>query len=51
MLDHTKIDLLELLARLTPRREYYPRHLRGMQETEWETLSPLSQHDFPRKSV
>ena len=39
------IDLLVLLARLTPRRQYYPRHLRVMQEVEWETLSALSQHD------
>ena len=34
-----------LLARLTPRRQYYPRHLQVMQEVEWETLSTLSQHN------
>lgn len=44
-LDQMEIDLLVLLARLTPRRHYYPRHLRVMQEVEWETLSPLSQHN------
>jgi Protein of unknown function (DUF3638)/Protein of unknown function (DUF3645) len=43
-LDQTEVDLLVLLARLTPRRHYYPRHLQVMQEVEWETLSPLSQH-------
>ncbi|KAI4225246.1 MAG: hypothetical protein L6R40_008378, partial [Gallowayella cf. fulva] len=44
-LDEVEIDLLVLLARLTPRRQYYPRHLRVMQEVEWETLSALSQHN------
>lgn len=43
-LDQTEIGLLVLLARLTPRRRYYPRHLRVMQEVEWERLSPISQH-------
>ena len=43
-LDQTEIDLLVLLARLTPRRHYYPRHLQVMQEVEWERLSPISQH-------
>ena len=43
-LDQTEVDLLVLLARLTPRRHYYPRHLRVMQEVEWERLSPISQH-------
>lgn len=43
-LDQTEVDLLLLLGRLTPRRQYYPRHLQVMQEVEWETLPPLSQH-------
>jgi len=43
-LDQIEIDLLVLLARLTPLRHYYPRHLRVMQEVEWERLSPISQH-------
>ena len=43
-LDQTEIDLLVLLARLTPRRHYYPQHLRVMQEVEWERLSAISQH-------
>jgi hypothetical protein len=38
------VKLLEMLARLTPRRQYYPEHLRVMQQVEWEDLSPLSQH-------
>ena len=33
-LDQTEIDLLVLLAQLTPRRQYYPRHLQAMQEVE-----------------
>jgi hypothetical protein len=37
-------ELLGMLARLTPRRQYYPEHLRVMQQVDWETLSPLSQH-------
>lgn len=44
-LEQAEIDLLELLARLTPCRQYYPRHLQVMQQVDWETLSPLSQHD------
>lgn len=50
-LDQTEIELLVLLARLTPRRQYYPRHLRVMQEVEWETLSPISQHPSFYNSV
>jgi len=41
-LDQIEIDLLVLLARLTPRRHYYPRHLRVMQEVKWERLSSIS---------
>lgn len=44
-LEQTEIDLLFLLARLAPRRQYYPEHLKVMQQTDWGTLSPLSQHD------
>ena len=43
-LDQSEIDLLLLLARLTPQRQYYPNHLREMQEVKWSTLPPLSQH-------
>ncbi len=50
-LEQMEIDLLVLLARLTPRRQYYPRHLQVMQEVEWKTLSPLSLHSSFCKSV
>jgi hypothetical protein len=43
-LEPEDVELLEMLARLTPRRQYYPHHLRVMQQVEWEKLSPLSQH-------
>jgi hypothetical protein len=43
-------ELLGMLARLTPRRRYYPKHLRVMQQVDWNKLSPLSQHcDFSRQ--
>lgn len=44
-LEQTEIDLLMLLAQLTPCRKYYPRHLHVMQQVKWGTLSSLSQHD------
>ena len=50
-LDQTEADTLLLLARLTPRREYYPQHLKVMQTVEWEKLSPLAQHDSFSDSV
>ena len=37
-------EILGKLTQLTPRRQYYPEHLRVMQQVDWETLSPLSQH-------
>ncbi|KAG9237428.1 hypothetical protein BJ875DRAFT_370034 [Amylocarpus encephaloides] len=43
-LEHDEIRLLELISRLTPRRQYYPNHLQVMQQVEWSSLSPLSQH-------
>ena len=43
-LGETEIGLLELLAQLTPCRHYYPQGLRVMQEVEWQSLSPISQH-------
>ncbi len=50
-LDGIEIYLLKLLARLTPRRQYYPEHLRVMQKVTWQKLSPLSQHDSFHRSV
>ena len=43
-LDSVEINLLTLLARLTPHREYYPQGLRVMQTVEWGKLPYLSQH-------
>ena len=38
--------LLTAIAKLTPRRKYYPPNLRLMQEVHWDmTLSMFSQHD------
>ena len=45
-LGQMEIDLLVLLARISPRRQFYLRHLQAMQEVEWETLAPLSQYVF-----
>lgn len=45
-LDEEQISMLQLLNALTPRRTYYPDHLRVMQKVEWSSdLSFLSQHD------
>lgn len=44
-LQQTDISLLMLLAQLTPSRRYYPEHLHEMQQVDWGTLSPLSQHE------
>ena len=44
-LEQVEIDLLVLLAQLTPHREYYPRHLKVMQTIAWKKISPLSQHN------
>lgn len=39
------IELLSKIDSLTPRREFYPRHLKDMQTVEWKpTLPVLSQH-------
>ena len=44
-LEPAEIELLVLLSRLTPHREYYPAHLRVMHTVSWNSLSPLSQHE------
>ena len=43
-LDPSEVDLLVLIAKVAPRRKYYPQHLQVMQEIGWNKLSPLSQH-------
>lgn len=49
--EQTDIDLLMLLAKLTPSRQYYPRSKRVMQEVKWASLSSLSQHSSFSKLV
>ncbi|KAL8989104.1 MAG: hypothetical protein Q9177_001935 [Variospora cf. flavescens] len=49
-LEAEEMDLLKLIAGLTPQRVYYPKNLRVMQHVSWrEDLSSLSQHgEFAR---
>ncbi|PPQ73450.1 hypothetical protein CVT26_010200 [Gymnopilus dilepis] len=43
--DETDLRLLQLMQKLTPLRQYYPRHKRSMQTTQWSSKLPfLSQH-------
>ena len=45
-------DILQLLAKLTPHREYYPRDLRAMQKTRWnQELTTSIQHEEFRAIV
>ncbi|RMZ68305.1 very large low complexity [Pyrenophora seminiperda CCB06] len=45
VLSEDDINMLELIARLTPERRFYPAHLETMQEVCWEErLSFMSQH-------
>ena len=45
-LDEIEKVLLDLIATLTPQRQYYPAHLKLMQTVTWDpNLSPLSQHE------
>ncbi|KAI1175689.1 hypothetical protein F4777DRAFT_549550 [Nemania sp. FL0916] len=45
-LSPSHVDILIKIARLTPRREYYPRRKQEMQTVSWEPdLSCLSQHN------
>jgi hypothetical protein len=39
-----ELKLLDNIANLTPKRQYYPHHLRVMQQVQWAPLPPLSQH-------
>lgn len=43
-LEQAESDLLMQLAQLTPSRQFYPKHLRVMQEVHWQSISPLAQH-------
>lgn len=44
-LEKKEIELLTLIASLTPTRVYYPQHLEVMQTVGWGCLSPVVQHD------
>jgi hypothetical protein len=44
-LEPTDIELLNKLLRLSPQRTFYPKHLQVMQQVDWDSLSPLSQHE------
>jgi len=45
VLTEHNINLLELIANLTPKRTYYPDHLKVMQQVSWNSrLSFMSQH-------
>lgn len=44
-LESDEADLLESIARLTPKRVYYPQHLAVMQSVDWLPLPPLSQNN------
>ncbi|KAK5313779.1 hypothetical protein LTR93_010776 [Exophiala xenobiotica] len=51
-LGQTEKWLLSLLAALTPKREYYPKQLKVMQEVKWnKSLSLFSQHPRFRSAV
>jgi hypothetical protein len=50
--DSFEADLFRRISDLTPIREYYPKHLKRMQQVKWISgLSPLAQHDEFRKAV
>ncbi|KAH8798597.1 hypothetical protein F5884DRAFT_687263 [Xylogone sp. PMI_703] len=50
-LDPIDIELLSSISKLTPIRQYYPKHLEVMQQIDWLHLSPLSQHPAFHKKV
>ncbi|CAE6459581.1 unnamed protein product [Rhizoctonia solani] len=43
-IDVRQAGLLKAIGLLTPKREYYPKHLKSMQTTQWIKLPSLSQH-------
>ena len=45
-LEEEATKLITLVSEVTPRRGYYPKHLKVMQQVRWHPmLSPLAQHD------
>ncbi|RPA78277.1 hypothetical protein BJ508DRAFT_329403 [Ascobolus immersus RN42] len=45
-LEEEDIQLLRLIKKLTPKRTYYPKHLKFMQRVKWRDLPALSQHTY-----
>ncbi|KAF8429094.1 hypothetical protein EV426DRAFT_672940, partial [Tirmania nivea] len=44
--DGLEMEILRLIAALSPKRTYYPKHLKSMQQVTWnEELPPLAQHE------
>ncbi|KAG9122623.1 hypothetical protein FRC07_000929, partial [Ceratobasidium sp. 392] len=43
-IDAEQAHLLQLIGNLTPKRTYYPVHLKSMMTIHWHDLSPLAQH-------
>ncbi|QRV77956.1 kinase-like protein [Ceratobasidium sp. AG-Ba] len=43
-IDEEQAQLLQLIGSLTPKRVYYPAHLKAMQTTTWAGLPSLAQH-------
>lgn len=52
-LSQEEIDILNRIGNLSPKRKFYPEHLRIMQVVTWDSrgLTPLSQHVDFRRSV
>ncbi|KAH7332999.1 hypothetical protein B0J17DRAFT_736241 [Rhizoctonia solani] len=43
-IDLKQAELLKAIGQLTPKREYYPKHLKCMQKIRWAEIPSLSQH-------
>ncbi|RPB26636.1 hypothetical protein L211DRAFT_804139 [Terfezia boudieri ATCC MYA-4762] len=41
----SEVDLLNLIAKLTPKRQFYPSHLMSMQQIKWYCLPSYIQHE------
>ena len=50
-LEPTEVHLLELIAQLTPRRQFFPENVRESQEVDWSDIPSLSQHGAFQKLV
>lgn len=50
-LDAMTLRILELIAKLSPQRTFYPTNLQVMQRVEWSQLTSLVQHDLFQELV